>query len=342
MSENRCVRCDRPTPDGYACSPCAYRAGDQLHELADMAPAARDVAHGLAHRGDGGGTSGKPGSSMPFNTMSTEKLTKIQARLSTWVREVAHARSRPIPAPRHLGDDQIVLWARWLAGHVDWMRKTDDAERFLIEVDECARAMWSVVRGPAEQKYLGPCGAVLSATAMPCPDECSCQSGPRTALSAACAGCWCLTACHPTVQTGAEGEICDGDVRAYDGAKVGRCRACGAEVATSEREDWLDGEVRQHAFRAAHIADAYDLNVNTIRSWATAREELRDREGRVTQYARPARLLAHDHDFEGRPRYLVGDVLDLAAAEAARRATEQAKRARRAAVKAAECEGDEA
>jgi hypothetical protein len=209
MSDNLCVRCDRPTPDGYACSSCAYRAGDQLHELADMAPAARDVAHGLSRRAGGSGGSGKPGSRLPLDLGATSKLDHVQSRLSTWVGEVAHGRSRPIPAPRHLGDDPIVLWARWLSGHVEWVRKTDDAERFLTEVDECLRAVRSIARGPSEQKYLG---------------------------------------------------------------------------------------------------------------------------------AARGQLVPHGHDAEDRPLFNVGDVLDLAAADAARRATEQAKRARRAAAKAAETE----
>lgn len=96
MSENLCGRCGRPTPDGYACSSCAYRAGDQLHEIADMAPAARDVAHGFARRGSGGG-SGKPGSSLPFDLGATAKLDAVQAELTTWARHIAETRGVPLP-----------------------------------------------------------------------------------------------------------------------------------------------------------------------------------------------------------------------------------------------------
>jgi len=279
-------------PDqAYACSGCAYRAGDQLHEIADMAPAARDVAHGFARRGTNG-ASGKPGSRLPFDTMSTEKLDKIQARLSTWVGEIAHGRNRPIPAPRHLGDDPIILWARWLAGHVEWIRKTDDAERFLIEVGECASVLRGVARGPASQRYLGPCGAPEQI------DVSIIDQGPRV--------------------TFVDGPPCDGDIYAREGAQFGACRTCGATVGTRDRQAWLDGEVRSHAFRAAHIAEAYGVRANTIRVWA-------DR----------GRLTAHGHDADGRPLFNVGEVLDLAAGDAARRAGEQAKRARRAAAREA-------
>jgi hypothetical protein len=105
---------------------------------------------------------------------------------------------------------------------------------------------------------------------------------------------------------------CTGDVYAPRGGNIGRCRSCGAEAATEDREAWLDAQVRSQAFRAYEIADAYRIPVNTIRSWAHR-----------------GRLLPHDHDAEDRPRYLVGDVLDLATADAVRRAEQQARRSRR-------------
>lgn len=255
VSDPICVRCARPTLDGYACSPCAYRAGDWLHEIADLTPPARDVAHGFTRHGDSS-ASGKPGSRMLLNTMATQKLDQIQARLSTWVGEIAHGRNRPIPAPRHLGDDPIVLWARWLAGHVEWMRKTDDAERFLIEVDECVRVIRGVVRGPTPQKYLGPCGATRMLTDA-YDDEFE----------------------HET-------EPCDGDVCVRGDGSVGRCGSCGAEVARGDREAWLDAEVRSRAFRAVEIEEAYGVSANLIRQWATPGRDLIqvhavDRDGRA-------------------------------------------------------------
>lgn len=97
MSVNLCVRCGRPTPDGYACANCAYRAGDQLHETADMAPAARDVAHRTSRRGGGGGGSGKPGSSLPLDLGATAKLDAVLAELTTWARHIAETRGVPLP-----------------------------------------------------------------------------------------------------------------------------------------------------------------------------------------------------------------------------------------------------
>ena len=99
-------------------------------------------------------------------------------------------------------------------------------------------------------------------------------------------------------------------------------------MATGEREAWLDGEVRGHAFRAAHIAEAYGIPVKTIRSWATDRPETRNHEGKLVRSASPARLRPHAHDRDGSPLFLVGDVLELAATDAARREERRSRRAR--------------
>lgn len=109
-------------------------------------------------------------------------------------------------------------------------------------------------------------------------------------------------------------EPCDGDVYGRRGATKGWCEACDAEVDQAERAAWLDAEVRQHAYRASEIEDAYQVSANLIRQWAT-----------------PARglLTVHAHDRQGRALYLLAQVLDVAAQQAAKRAEAQARRARK-------------
>jgi hypothetical protein len=97
MSDNLCVRCDRPTPDGYACSSCAYRAGDQLHELADMAPAATDRAYRLGTSSSGVGSSGKPGSRIPLDLRALAELNGVENALSGWARIIADERGVALP-----------------------------------------------------------------------------------------------------------------------------------------------------------------------------------------------------------------------------------------------------
>lgn len=289
MTENQCIRCGRPMPDvAYACQSCAYRAGDQLHTIADMTDAARDVAQGRARRGPSSSSSSE--SRLPLNLGATQRLDAVQGNLGGWARHIAATRGIREPQAETLADDLVAVVALWLAGHVDWMRHRQEAAEFLGDVDIAARIVSGIARGPTEQQYLGPCGA---------PEQVE------------------VTGLGTAEREYIDGKPCEGDIYAARGSRVGRCRTCRAEVATSEREAWLDGEVRTRAFRASEIANAYRINVNTIRSWAAR-----------------GQLVPHGHDTDDRPQYNVGDVLDLAAADAARRATEQSKRARRAATKA--------
>jgi hypothetical protein len=174
--------------------------------------------------------------------------------------------------------DPIISLAEFLAGHLEWVRHKPFADEFMADIDACWRVVRSLATGPASQRYLGPCGAFQV-------DD---------------------------TESGYEGPACPGDIYAREGAQHGACRTCGATVGVDDRRAWLDAEVRSHAFRAVEIAQAYGVNVNTIRSWASR-----------------GQLVPHGHDSDERPLFNVGDVLDLAAADAARRATEQAKRARR-------------
>jgi hypothetical protein len=196
--------------------------------------------------------------------------------------------------------DPIAKLATWLAGHVEWLRHRQEADEFLSAVDACLRVVRGLARGPSEQKYLGPCGADCCAT-------CGCTPGWHV-------GGKCRNGQRQPHRCEGDFDLveCAGDVYAHRGANTGRCKSCGVDHATSEREAWLDAEVRAHAFRDREIADAYGVNVKTIRTWVTR-----------------GHLVPHGHDADGRPLLNVGDVLDLAAADAARRETDRAKRARR-------------
>lgn len=311
MSAALCVACERPTADGYACTGCTGRAAQQLDAIAELTPAARDVAHGQTRRGPS--AAGDSGPRLPLNLGATQRLDAVQNYLSGWVRSIASERGLALPDVGRR--DQVVVAARWLAGQVEWLRHRQEVSEFLLDVEACARVVRGIARGPVDYRYLGPCGAELPAQSGPCPVGCACHHGPHYACTepGGCGSAGC-----------GRGGTCAGDVYARDGARHGSCRTCGSEVETAERQAWLDGEVRGTAFRASQIAEAYRVNVNTIRSWAAR-----------------GQLVPHGHDEHGRPQFNVGEVLDLAAADAARRATEQAKRARRAAAKA-RTEGDDA
>jgi hypothetical protein len=192
--------------------------------------------------------------------------------------------------------DPIAKLALWLAGHVEWMRHRPEADEFLSDVDACLRIVRGLARGPSEQRYLGPCGAARSETL-------SDETGVVVS------------------------EECPGNVYAYRGAQRGACTTCGAQVATAERQAWLNELARSHAFTDRQIADAYpQLNVKTIRSWrdrGKLKTYYRTDQGIVVEWADPP------EGAEREKLHYVGDVLDLAAADAARRETDRSTRARR-------------
>lgn len=97
MSAPTCVRCGRPTPDGCACSGCVAKARAQLAEIADLTPAARDVATRQNRRSGSGGGSGKPGSRLPLDLTATAKLDGIANALIGWVRHISETRGVRLP-----------------------------------------------------------------------------------------------------------------------------------------------------------------------------------------------------------------------------------------------------
>lgn len=183
-----CVICTRPMPDqAYACATCAGKAAAQLRDVIDMTLAARDIAHGFAHR-TGGGSSGKPGSRLPLDLGATARLTAIEDRLTRWCRQIASERGIAPPWVTTYGD-AITAASGWLSGQTEWLRHQGPTTNpawlhalgwtpeeitnldpnnppnivsgFLAYITDAARVMSSMARGPVGQRYLGPCVAMI-------------------------------------------------------------------------------------------------------------------------------------------------------------------------------------
>jgi len=203
--------------------------------------------------------------------------------------------------------DPLIAAARFLTAQLPWLRHATDAQGQPVaadvfrEIGDCAARMRSLVDGPREQKYLGPCGAAWDIGTYAEPDK-------------------TLT--------------CEGDVYGVAGAQNGRCRTCRTEYRQDDRRIWLDEQVSGSdlAWTARGIADALSINVNTIRTWAHERRSetghllraaklgtfWRDSEGRLIPWVEPA----PGEDIKGRGDRLhyVADVTALAREAAERRA----------------------
>jgi hypothetical protein len=263
VTQNECVICGRPTPDGYADPGCRDRARRHLDGILELLDPARAIAH--RHTAGGQDGAGVPGPSMPLNLGAGARLDAVQNALTTSARDIAEERGVTVPGE----GDPIVLAVWFLAEHLEWARHRAEVGKLYGDIEDCVRAMRDITAGPPERKYLGPCGADREhgglCAGVVCfeddfTDDCD---------------CWC--------HRGEPGR-CDGDVYIRVGADVGRCRTCKTEYAERDRRTWLDGLTADLAAPARDIAHALGVPVKTIRTWAT---EFRSESGRVL---RPAKL----------------------------------------------------
>lgn len=310
MTAPTCIVCGSPVADGaYLDNRCTDRARGQLAEIGRLVEDARAVAYGLSSRHGSSGGSRKPGSRSPGNDDALDALDAVTNALTTIAREIADTRGSQIAVDGPGHPDPLGRVCSWLQGNLEWLRHAVDdqggpyAAGVLDEIEACVRRMRGIVEGPRPKRYLGPCLA-------PTMEDHSVFDGERE---------WAMFE---------EGPPCEGDVYGTVGGEKGTCRTCGATVKQGERRAWLDDQVRDKAFRLAHIADAYRLNLKTLRDWATDRPEVRAENGVVIRSAKAAKLRVHGTDRQGKQLFLVGDVLGLAKAAALKRAENEARRDR--------------
>lgn len=195
MTQNDCVICGRPAPDGWACVACAVdRPRQLLAEIQDMLPAALDVAHRQARHGTSAGGSGKPGSALPLDLGATARLDGVRTALTTWARHIAEIRGVEIPDPptvepvrgptcarpyacdhescrtvrephRAISDAEHA--AAWLAAHCEWMRHRPQCAEFLEDVEAAHRIIRSIAEPGQHRVIVGlcDCGKTLYAIA---------------------------------------------------------------------------------------------------------------------------------------------------------------------------------
>lgn len=282
-----CIRCGAAVTDtAYACTSCTAKARGWLAEIADLAPDAWEVAHGMTRRGEGGGAN-KPGSRPPLDFATLERLDDIQNRLVGWVRHVAAERGIEVPAAA--GADPVVVAAHWLTGQLDWLRHRAEVGEALDDMATAARRVAGITSGRHPGRYAGPCSALVDDPSVPCPVDCDCHLGPHHACSEP-GGCG---------SSGCGRRQCGQDVTARPGAKYGRCKACGAEYDVDEQQAWMRGEIEGYLARPVEIAGmllrlGFPIGYSTIAAYVAKRQ-----------------LVAHGNDEQGRPLYLIGDVINL-------------------------------
>lgn len=179
MHNPECTHCRRrpvDDPAAHACPVCGDQTREQLHAIADATSAGRDVANGQSrHGGYAGGGTGR----IPVNLGAVARLDAVQTEITTWARIVHTRCGGRIPT-----GDPLQAGARYLAGHIDWLRYQTYASEAMTDIAACARIITALVAGPGERRWLGQCGADTDAGL--CPAD---LRAPLGASSATCRAC---------------------------------------------------------------------------------------------------------------------------------------------------------
>lgn len=332
MSLPECAQCGRPDPTrGVICRDCAHPIRQALLQLADLAGETDVNVARLASYGPRSG----PRSSTPPIPVDLDAAATAWAAAHVvvgWMDHVATVRRLPLPvrdrrpvgplcagagwaalagrcghqscdAIRHYRRPHPVgAAARWLAGQVDWIRRTEDAQDAFAELVDAVDEVRRLIENPADRWYAGPCWAPVAggrcstdlyawpgATSVRCPD---CGTRHETAARMA----WLLDEARD--QTGTATQLATAAVR------LGRQVTAGQLRALAQRG------------RLAPALVLLDVGV----------------EG-------PPEA---ERDEWGRPHYRLGDVLDLLdqiATDRARAIEERVARERRRAERAAQRSG---
>lgn len=130
--------------------------------------------------------------------------------------------------------DPIIAAARFLTGHLDWLRHRNatDIQECFADIAAAARVVAGIAdRGRNPGRYAGPCG------------------------------------------TEKDGKVCGQDVIARHGSNVGKCQTCGAMYDVDEQQAWMRSEIEDYLARPVEIAGillrlGFPIGYSTIAAYA--------------------------------------------------------------------------
>lgn len=307
MSKTQClVGCGRPVRDATLCTSCTTKLERDLGDLPGLAEdleiaQTRQSVMGTRY---GAASNERP---LPWDERASKATEAVRAALTA----IIHSMN-----PQQPPGNNLTSMSRWLLMHTPDIRQRDDADDIVQQVKLTLRAARWVIDRPGDNWYAGPCRAEYAtepALTAVTDTTCNCICHIGGAYRPACdtpGGCGLL---HQVTDP-EPNACCVIDLYAKHDADTVRCRNCGTEHDTAERQAWLLDAARDTLAHAELIGRAapnlgIDITPSAIRG-----------------YALRGRLAAKSVDRDGRPLYRVGDVIDLANEAMTRRAERDAKR----------------
>jgi hypothetical protein len=187
VSTPTCVRCGRPTADGFACHTCALGLAQALTVAAGHAEDAEAVLARQTRYGAGGrGGNDEP---LPVDLTASVRLAAVDNTIDTWARVVLDETGQslspwrlaagPLCPPtgtrcahdscetirRRWPISSLGMAALWLAGQVEWLRKHPAAGEAFRELHDACAQLARLVDRPPDKELVGmcDCGKVLYA-----------------------------------------------------------------------------------------------------------------------------------------------------------------------------------
>jgi hypothetical protein len=160
MTDTLCAACGRPCPDGYACSRCAEMTGRDLAAVPGLG-VELDVTLTRQDRiGEPGGSGGRRAvEPLPYSTAASAVGWTLTNTVTTWCRHVMEQRGEAVGAPQP--GPGAANAARWLLGHVEWLRHRPEAAEAFEEIQYAVAQARIVIDQRTPRWYAGPCGADL-------------------------------------------------------------------------------------------------------------------------------------------------------------------------------------
>lgn len=292
--------CERPSPGAMVCSACA---GELARGLGDVPALARELEVTLARLAvvtspantmprSRPKTEDDVESALPWAQRAREASFQLRNTLVGCVRELAE--STPDRRPRKLPDgrgcrhrgcaglceerwpmDALASMAAWLLARVQAIRHHPAGGELLEEIRCAVQAARRAVDRPPDLLFAGLCREPLPVPG-PVDDDNDPDDDEPDALE------------------------CGGRVWLRPGATSARCASCGVEHEVADRRETL---LASASTLAAHGPD--------IARFLSVILEEPVRPAAIRKLAHRKKLAAVDVDLDGRPRYLVGDVLAL-------------------------------
>lgn len=173
MTTAACDMCTSPVADlAHICTRCTRPLAVDLADIPELDHELDITVSRRARIGAGGGGGRGNEKPLPVNLDADQHGRQLKQTLTSWAHLIADQRGIPRPL------DGLTPAARWMVGHIEWLRHHPAAGDAVTEIREAVHQVRRAIDRPLDRAYAGPC------------NECgTALYGKPDAVEVACRGC---------------------------------------------------------------------------------------------------------------------------------------------------------